>query len=118
MPILFSNYARNGTFRGMPVIEETGLATDDSGALADLLRYEPGRVEIEAIPRARGLIVKALDGQPVRTNLLVTDQFGRFPNCFQMGPTQIQPFAPKQPIGPQAGRRINAFRRTWVQLQD
>ena len=118
MAILFSNYERQGTYMGMPVLVESGLATDDQSTTDELLRYECGRVEFSPIPRARGLIAKALDGQPVVRNTINTERFGRFANCVQMGPTQIGIFAPEQPIGPQAGRQINAFRRVWVQLVD
>lgn len=116
--IIIQEYVRAGEMMGMPVVEEAGLCTDDDATRTTLSEYETGRVELAAIPRAQGLIAKALDGQELQTTTLTADVIGTLNNCLQLGKTDYFRFAPVQPIGIYSGSGILRYRRRWVQLQE
>ena len=114
MAIINTFYSKGGEMQGMPIIVETGLASSDS--LSDIQAKENGRIELLALPRTVGLLAKALDGQTVNTPETITTPIGSFESCIQLGKTQIEHFAPAQPIGTYAGQTIHKYTRQWVQL--
>lgn len=116
MPIVSVTYTKAGTFLGMPLIVEQGIATNDESTLRLITRHETGRVEFVPLPRTTGLSAKALDGQTISTTDLQTELFGLFRNCIQLGKSQIVRLAPRQPIGPHVGKEIVSYQRQWVQL--
>jgi hypothetical protein len=108
-----------GDMDGMPVIQETGLCTNDDATMNAIRRYENEALQFSRVPRRAGLTVKTLDGSGVAELYTVADQqIGRFPNCVQNGRTLTKLAAPVQPIGPFAGKAIISYSRTWVQLQE
>lgn len=113
--IITQQYRQAGTFGGMPVIEEAGLCTNEASTLSDLREYETGRVEFSPVPRASGLVAKALDGSTLKTKTVQTP-FGNFENCLQQDRTTLEPYAPRQPIGTFAGREIISYSRRWIHL--
>lgn len=114
MAIIFQQYEKAGTMGGMPVIRETGLATHDTA----LTTYETGRVEIIPLPRAAGLVAKALDGATLTTFTITGDAVvGTLQNLLQVGKTVVRLAFPEQPFGTYSGKSIVAFERSWVQLE-
>jgi hypothetical protein len=114
MGVINTFWAKGGEMQGMPLIIETGLASADS--LATLQGQENGRIELLALPRTVGLVAKSLDGVAVQTPTTLTTPFGSFTHCIQLGKTQIEYFAPSQPIGDFSGQTIHKYTRQWVQL--
>jgi hypothetical protein len=112
MSIFAQFYSMRSEIAGRPVIEETGLCTDDEKKA--LQECECGRLQFEAIPRRAGLAVKALDGRKITTHKIEEPEIGRHSTCVQSGITEFSFFAPKQPFGKFHNRYILAFRRTWV----
>lgn len=103
----------------MPVIQETGLCTNDEATMNAIRRYENEALQFSRVPRRSGLTVKTLDGSAVAETFTVADkQIGRFPNCVQSGRTLIKLAFPVQPIGPFAGKALISYSRTWVQLEE
>ena len=118
MSILASRYRLAGTQMGMPLIEEAGECTDASSTISTLRTYETGRVLLEPLPRAAGLVAKPLDGATLPTLRSVGDGQigGARANCLQLGKTEFAQLAPEQPVGPEAGKKILSYRRIWIQL--
>ena len=112
--LISQKFSRVGEMLGAPLIREMGVCTNDGSAIRDIKEYETGRVEIVAVPRLTGLIVKPLDGQTIRTKNIDDPTIGQFSDCVQVGRTQYQQLAPKQPIGPQRGKEILQYERVWV----
>lgn len=114
MAIIIQTYEKAGTMAGMPVIRETGLCEEST----DLTTYETGRVEISPLPRAVGLVAKALDGQTITLATITADMVvGTLANLLQLGLTQIRRAFPEQPFGTYNGKEIMAYERTFVQLE-
>lgn len=119
MSIISTIYKRAGELEGMPIIEETGLCTNDQDTLNALRRYENEDIQFSRIPRRVGMTVKTLDGSgPAQSFTIVDKLIGRFHNCIQDGRTRTEPYAPVQPIGNFAGKAILRYSRRWVQLQE
>lgn len=119
MSIISQFYAIAGELDGMPVIQETGLCTNDVATMAAIHKYENAALQFSRVPRRAGLTVKTLDGSGVAELYTVSDlQIGRFPNCVQSGRTLTKLAFPVQPIGPFAGKALISYSRTWVQLQE
>lgn len=118
MPIITTEYARAGELYGMPRIVETGLCTDEASSRALLTQHENGRVQLEPLPRRRGIVAKGLEGQRLDTETLSGEVIGSVTNCLQLGPTQFDRYAPVQPVGTYAGLGILRYSRMWVQLED
>jgi hypothetical protein len=118
MTILAQRYRLAGTQLGRRVIEEAGECTDLGTTITTLRSYETGRVQLEALPRAAGLVAKPLDGSTLPALQSVGDAQigGALSNCLQLGRTEFAQLAPEQPVGTYAGRRILAFRRLWIQM--
>ncbi len=118
MSIISQFYAIAGELDGMPVIQETGLCTNDAATLNAIRKHEKEDLQFSRVPRRAGLTVKTLDGSGVAEPYTVSDpQIGRFTNCVQKGRTLTNQAFPVQPIGPFAGKAILSYSRTWVQLQ-
>lgn len=111
-------FAVEGAMEGMPLISEVGLATNDAGTLNKLRQYETEEIQLNRLPRTRGLTAKAMDGRTLETRTIQQDGIGRFENCLQLGRTEIRHFAPAQPFGAHAGKEILSYRRMWVQLTE
>jgi hypothetical protein len=101
----------------MPRIVETGLCTDEASSRSLLRLRESGRVQLEPLPRRRGIVAKGLEGQRLDPETLSGEVIGTMRNCLQLGTTEFSRYAPVQPIGPYAGKGILAYRRLWVQLE-
>lgn len=111
-------YAVAGEMEGRPVIEETGVCSNDGATLSSLRLYETERVQLNALPRRSGLTAKALDGRGAPLTRNISDpHLGRFENCMQIGRTKTRFFAPAQPFGEFRGKQLLTYSRTWVQLQ-
>lgn len=117
MSILATIYTRAGEVDGMPVIQEAGQCTNDTGTLNQLRTYENEALQVVRVPRRSGLTVKNLAGSArPKTRTIADEHVGRFENCVQLGRTETQLFAPRQPIGPHLGKCILNYRRQWLCL--
>lgn len=117
MSILTTIYTRSGEVDGMPMIMEVGICDNDTGTLNQLRSYENEALQITRIPRRSGLTVKNLAGSAApRTQTIAAEHLGRFENCVQVGRTETQLYAPRQPIGQQQGKCLLTYRRQWLSL--
>lgn len=117
MSIISTIYTRAGDYEGMPLVQESGQCTNDTGTLNQLRAYENESIQIARVARRSGLTVKNLAGSSApRTRTVADEHLGRFENCIQIGRTETQLFAPRQPLGPFAGKCILTYRRQWLCL--
>lgn len=116
--IITQFYSLAGTLLGMPVIQESGLCTNDGSTLDKLREKENEDVRLFRVRRRSGLVAKSMTGVAVKTLSINDEMLGRFDNCMQIGRTQTQFFAPRQPFGPFNGKEILSYQRTWVQLEE
>lgn len=117
MSIHSTIYTRSGETYGQPMIIESGVCTNDTGTLNQLRAYENEALQITRIPRRSGLVVKNLASSAApRTQTIADEHLGRFENCVQIGRTETQLMAPRQPIGRDAGKCILTYRRQWLCL--
>lgn len=120
MPIITQLFQLGGEVLGQPLIEEVGIATDENDSRNQFARYEVGRVQLEPVPRARGLIAKDRDGVDLTSKVVSLSGdglAGSYAVCLQVGPTAYQQLAPVQPFGDYKGYRLLTYSRSWVVLQ-
>jgi hypothetical protein len=115
MSIIVQEFERAGTMHGMQVIRESGLIPDDE--VMDT--YETGRVELIALPRTAGIVVKVLDGgdEPVLFTISNDAVVGTVGNLLQLGRTTKRRAFPEQPFGTYSNKEILSYDRLWVQLE-
>jgi hypothetical protein len=116
--IITQLYRVTGTYMDMPTIEETGLITNEESEINALRKDEVEGLEIQRIPNRSGLVVKRLDGNTaIPLNNIRDESIGEYKSCVQLGATEFSQAFPAQPLGPFNGKRILAYRRTWLQLE-
>jgi hypothetical protein len=100
---------------GSRIITVTGRCSGDSATVNAILENVVTRYQLEPIPQARGVILKALDGSDPEIYEITPSTIGKTWNCVKIA-ANVTPMAPTQTGGVFNGKSVLVFEQVYQQV--